>query len=489
MDPNSNNKKPRYCELTSAAAEDPTLATDEDEVTLYVLLGHHAKENVLNCLTIRHKILNEHIVAIGPTTIQGAPAVEIYLKANGIGVAALKGKKFHDTSNRLFLTEDDLAAGQTQANEDVVLMISRVPYKLSTSKKALRDIAEFANSNLKYKTIQKIESVKDEEGRFNSKVRVVYTKAELQDVISETGQKDQKNWKACSVGFVLNTAGRVVVPDFVNNLNNRAKVFYQVDVMLMTDEFIFERELHAENNSRVVGVLPAGKGNNKRRKCIKCFMVKNIEAFCDRKLCPTICPRCSGKCENFGHCEKIQRSRKRSSHTNVERENWKKQWAQEAEKADYCYIVKFRQRTMSRKEISMIIFSIYRSKSRLTALRPTYTARQKQPNNTTSHFNTLHLHRNDQHLTFHPSLHPSNRAYSTKIKSPSILRVLQRNFPTRLQTVGPNARSVRSHLKKHQLEFLKNQEMLKQNNNNFSVLSFVPYYRHENQAHPHHRFS
>ena len=158
MDSSSNIKKPRYCELTSAAAEDPTLATDDDEVTLYVLLGHHAKENVLNCLTIRHKILNEHIVAIGPTTLQGNPAVEIYLKANGIGVAALKGKKFHDTSNRTFLTEDELETGQTKGNEDVVLMISRVPYKLSTSKKALRDIAEFANSNLKYKTIQKIVS-------------------------------------------------------------------------------------------------------------------------------------------------------------------------------------------------------------------------------------------------------------------------------------------------------------------------------------------
>ena len=492
-------KMARYAELTSAAAEDPTLGSTAAGATqLYIVLGHHNRSNVENCLTIRHKIAKEHIVHIGPTTIGGSPAVEIYLQANGLGVAALKSKKFHDTSNRYFLTEEDLAKEQQQGNEDVAVMILRVPFKLSTSKKALRDIVEAGIPNLKFKDIVSVQTVNDDEGKFASKVRIMYKKQDVNDVINENGQRDDKNWKLCQVGFVLTNTGRVVVPDFTNSLNNRSKPFYQVDVQIMTDEFVFLRELHAENNVRTVGVLPASKAN-KRRKCVKCALVLKIDAYCERRLCPTICPRCNSKCENVGHCEKMQRSRKRTHQSNPDQENWKQKWAAEADKEIYSYIKKCIKNQNSFitviPEFSIFFtgfFLIYPSRrNHQVRSHQTSSAHQTQPNTQPTQQFCLHqTHQSHRHLTKTKKFRNAPAHSVSSSTNHSISSVSPKNYRILFQRVRlakPSNAKVWLNPSKNPR---KNQKTLKKSSQIFVLLYYrLIYYRHEKQAPPYHRFS
>ena len=432
MDQASAPKKSRYTELLSSAQEDPTLNKDTGAITELYLRGYHKPEFVRLNLTVRHSIDPTMIISIGPTTIAGDPAVEIYLRSNGIGVSLLKGAKFHDGSVRTFLSIEDLAAPE-QSREEIAIMMYKVPFKLSTSKKALLDVLAHAIPDLKFKDATKIEAVNDDSGAFASKVRVCYDKNEIKELIDANGAKDERNWKQTNVGVVLVNSGRVVIADFTNNVNNRNKPFYQIEVKMMTDEYVFKRELHQEDNTRTIGVLPAKKSTS-RRKCIKCYIVKKVEVYCERKLCITICPRCSGRCENEGHCAKNQRSQKKRSGAGVadQAEKWRKQWEEQALNADtYCYI---RKTCLYFVVIFLCLnfFQILLSKPRGLHHLQFSTHQILTKTNTTSHQKSPTHHQPLNRHNRNHSLSPSSNQFLQDVCGSMISRASANSCPNRL---------------------------------------------------------
>ena len=419
-----NQKKARYTEVQSQAPQDPTIG---DEITEIYIRGYHAKDKVLLNLQTRHNIDAEHIVAVGGTTIRGKPYVEIFLKSAGIGVSELVGKKFYDESARVFESIDDILDDTKDRSTETHAMLYDVPYKIHNNKTVLKLLIGNSNALLKNKEIKRLEAVNDDSGMFNGRIRVVYDAETVKDLVSEVGLAGDMNWKEAHVSFIMETIAGKVCISISDTRANRKKLFYTTKFKFLTDDAIFKRELKQEDAIRNVGIQAEVVKKNKK-KCIKCHLSKKVVAYCDRSKCLTICVRCGGCCESEGHCNKLQRDKKRQNRSELE--SLKRGWAAQAN--NYCNIrnIGFIILIFCVSRIFLLFFS--RFPNHLAASK--HQKKPHQPNNTLFHHQ---MHHYDQ-LESTPQNDQNNNQINFSIilmrqqVTRTILTAFEINYPNQL---------------------------------------------------------